>query len=254
MGEYPENTLLSFERALGSGATGLETDIHASRDGHLVLFHDETLERTTNGRGPLKECTLAELKSLDAGYRFSLDGGASYPFRGAGLRIPTVEEFFSRFPAVKVILEIKQAEPPIEKPLLELAARTGRLEDVLIASEQDVIMKRVRRLQPEVATSFSAVEVAAFLEEMKLPGSLRPAAGQALQVPTTWGKVPLVTGSFVRAAHDLGIEVHVWTVNEIVEMESLLDVGVDGIITDFPGRLTELLGSRLYRTSSPRPS
>ncbi|MBI3016224.1 MAG: glycerophosphodiester phosphodiesterase [Candidatus Tectomicrobia bacterium] len=249
MGEYSENTLLSFERALDSGATCLETDIHASRDGRLVLLHDETLERTTNGCGPLKQCTLAELKSLDAGYGFSPDGGKSHPFRGAGLRIPTLEEFFSRFPGVKVTLEIKQAEPPIEQPLLDLVARMGRLKDVLIASEVDVIMKRVRRLGLDVATSFSAVEVAVFVEEMKEPASAPPPApGQALQVPPTWGGVPLVTESFVSAAHGRAVEVHVWTVNEVAEMKRLLDLGVDGIMTDFPGRLKALLGSL-----SPRP-
>jgi len=253
-GEFPENTLLSFERALECGATCLETDIHASRDGHLVLFHDESLERTTNGRGLLKECTLAELKSLDAGYRFRPDRGASHPFRGVGLRIPTLEEFFSRFPGVKVTLEMKQAEPAVEKQLLELTARLGRLEDVLIASEHDVIMKRVRRLRADVATSFSSIEVAAFLGKRKLsPSSPYAPPGQALQVPAQWKGVPLVTEPFIRAAHDLCIEVHVWTVNEAVEMEKLLDLGVDGIMTDFPGRLAALLRSRPLQKKSNCP-
>lgn len=244
-GEFPENTLFSFQRALEAGASCLETDVHATRDGHLVLFHDETLERTTNGSGRLKDRTLKEIRGLDAGYRFSADGGATFPFRGAGLRIPTLEEFFGRFPGVKVTLEIKQAEPAVEEGLLDLVARTDRLEDVLIASEQDVIMKRILRSGVRVATSFSAAEVADFLRSPNLPASsLSPSPGRALQVPERWGEVELVSEKFVQAARVRELEVHVWTVNEPPDMERLLALGVDGIVTDFPGRLAALVKAR----------
>lgn len=252
MGEFPENTLLSFERALEQGATCLETDVHASRDGHPVLFHDETLERTTNGSGFLREHTLRELKALDAGWRFTADGGATYPFRGRGLRIPTLEEFFSRFPGVKTTLEIKQSDPSVENLILELARRLDRLGDILLASERDVIMKRILDSGVRVATSFSAAEVVALLQSASSVDSApQGPPDRALQVPERWGGVQVVSAGLVEAAHARGLEVHVWTVNQTADMEHLLRLGVDGIVTDFPARLAALLRSRRPEDAAP---
>src|SRR5258706_10758218 len=109
-GEAPENTLVSFERAVACGADVFELDVHATRDGTIVVFHDPTLERTTDGMGALKERTWAELCELDAGYQWTVDG-RTFPFRGKGIRVPSLAELFARFPDACFNIEVKQGEP-----------------------------------------------------------------------------------------------------------------------------------------------
>jgi len=239
-GETPENTLPAFHLALEQRAPYAELDVHSSRDGHIVVIHDSTLKRTTNGKGRVYDYTLEELKRLDAGYRFSPDRRKTHPFRGTGVTLPTLEEVFVAYPELKFVIEIKQAEPPIEEAVIAVVRRCGREEEVLLASEHDGVMARVRRLAPELATSFSASEVREFIERVysgRMQDYTPPAL--ALQIPPEYRGVPLVTKETVAAAHTLGVEVHVWTINDPQEMERLLDLGVDGIMSDWPGRLRE---------------
>ena len=106
-GLWPPNTLFAFERAVEMGADILEMDIHASADGVLIVHHDDTVDRTTNGSGAIRDHTLTELKELDAGYHWSADGGETYPFRGKGMRIPTLEEVLEAFPKTRLNIDIK---------------------------------------------------------------------------------------------------------------------------------------------------
>ncbi len=227
------------------GAQFIELDVRGSRDGEVMVMHDATVKRTTNGTGAVSKQNLKGLEALDAGYRFSRDGGKSYPYRGQDIRIPTLKEIFDALPRTRFIVEIKQARPSIVEKVLACARQAGREETVLLATEQDQIMGEIRQeLQASglsVATGFSYGEVAAFMGWLA-GGRREPYAppGQAFQIPCEYGGMTLVNEQTLGAARDLGVEMFVWTVNDRDEMARLLGLGVDGIITDFPARLRDL--------------
>lgn len=244
-GTMPENTLPSFQRAVDEGVGFVEMDVHATRDGEVVVIHDATLERTTDGAGPVRDLGLAELKRLDAGFRFTPDGGATHPFRGQGIRIPTLREFFAGFPEVKATLEIKELPAPAMEALFDLLEEFDRTGQVLVASEDDAMMAAaravIRRRGLPVATSFSVGEIRTLMTALWTGQAPPEVPGQALQIPRSHQGTPLVTQASLAAAHALGVEVHVWTVNDTDEMRELLALGVDGIITDYPARLRDLV-------------
>jgi glycerophosphoryl diester phosphodiesterase len=246
-GERPENTLESFERALAQGAAVIESDVHRTRDGALVLIHDDVLERTTDGLGRVADRTLAELRALDAGHCFSPAPEGGFPFRGRGLRIPTLDEAFDRFPGVRMNLELKERLPGLVEDAVETVRRAGREETVLLAAADDALMAELRarleRTGVRPAVGASAGDVLAFVRAA-LDGKPPPPGPMALQVPTDVGGRPLVTPRFVEHAHAHGLVVHVWTVNDTDEMHRLLDLGVDGLMSDFPGRLAEVVAQR----------
>ncbi len=245
-GITPENTLASFRRGLDDGATFIELDVHATRGGEIVIIHDETVQRTTDGAGLVRETGLDELKRLDAGFRFTADGGATYPFRGRGIRVPTLREFFTDFSRAKATLEIKELAAPAIETLFDLVEEFGKAQQVLVAAEDDAMMDAARTVIRgrglPVATGFSLGEIRAFMTAL-WTGSAPPpeAPGQALQIPRRYQGMELVTPASVAAAHGLGVEVHVWTINEVNEMKELLALGVDGIVTDYPARLREVV-------------
>ena len=245
-GTMPENTLASFRRALEEGATFVEMDVHATRDGEIVIIHDDTLQRTTDGDGAVRDTALADLKRLDAGYRFTADRGATYPFRGRGIRVPTLREFFAEFPEARTTVEIKELPAPAVGTLFDLIEEFGAAEQVLVAAEHDATMAAAREVIHgrglSVATGFSMGEIRDFMAALTTGREPpREAPGLALQIPPRYQGAALVTPASVAAAHGLGVEVHVWTVNETDEMKELLALGVDGIITDYPARLRDVV-------------
>ncbi|MGH7899980.1 MAG: glycerophosphodiester phosphodiesterase [Candidatus Binatia bacterium] len=235
-GIAPENTLVSFERAVADGAEFLELDVHASRDDVVVVIHDPTLERTTDGHGPVRALSYAELRRHDAGYRF--ESGGSHPFRGRGVRVPSLEEVLDAFPTIPLNIEIKQGDPPIEPLVARLLAEKGASDRVLLAAEDDSIIKRIRLAAPDVVTSFSYEEAREFFQRCfagDLGGYTPP--GRALQVPPRFGDVELASRATIDAAHARGLEMHLWTINDELEMERLLELGADGLMSDFPAVL-----------------
>jgi glycerophosphoryl diester phosphodiesterase len=234
-GLAPENTIPSFALGLSLGADILELDVHASRDGVIVVAHDPTLERTTDGSGNLRDHTWAQLERLDAGYHFTRDG-SDFPYRGHGVHMPTLESVFRLFPLAACNVEIKQDDPPIVGEVVRLIRRLDAQHRVLLAAEHDSIMQQIRLLGGDIATSFCTGEVADFIGRVQGAGfdGYVPAGG-ALQIPARFGTIELVTRESVSAAHRLGLEVHVWTVNQREEMDELLALNVDGIISDLPG-------------------
>jgi glycerophosphoryl diester phosphodiesterase len=237
-GEAPENTLASFAAAIEAGADRLELDVHRTADGEIVVFHDETLDRTTDGRGPIAAITWADLCRLDAAYRFGADG--AYPMRGKGVRVPRLAEVLEAFPEVPLNIEIKPDDLRAVTGTLAVLDRFGARPWTLLAAEDAARIARIRAAAPDVLTSFSAEEVAEFLASADEPG-YRPPPAVALQVPPLFWGVPVVTAESVARAHALGLEVHVWTINEEAEMERLLALGVDALMSDFPGRAVALL-------------
>lgn len=245
-GLFPENTLAAFDGAVGLGVRWIETDVHLTRDGVIVVHHDATLERTTDGSGPVRARTLEELGRLDAAYRFTLDGGRSYPERGGGHRIPTFAEVLERHPTVRFNVELKQREPPMVEAFWRLIQEHGALDRVLIAAEDERIGAEVRAVtRGRVPTSPGVRGVLAFwLAARGGAGAWVPFPWDALQVPHRHGAITVVDRRFVEAAHHRGVRVHVWTIDEVAEMHELLDLGVDGLMTDRPDRLLAVLGSR----------
>lgn len=237
----PENTLIAFRHAADLGYRHIETDIHESSDGHFVLFHDPTLERTTNGRGNLADHTLAELKQLDAGYNFLEDG--SYSFRDADVRIPTLEEALELDSALLYNLEVKPADPELARRLWDFIEHHGIHDRVLVASEHDIVTDAFRsHSKGRVATSSGRKGAMAFWAHV-LSGTWRDAlfAYDALQIPPTFHGKNVITPKFLDAAHHHGIQVHVWTIDDPVQMFELANAGVDGIMTDLPDVLLEVL-------------
>jgi glycerophosphoryl diester phosphodiesterase len=247
-GEAPENTLPSFLRALADGAGFVELDVRGTADGEAVIMHDETVDRTTDGCGAVDQVSLADLKQLDAGYRFTKDAGATYPYRGQRIEIPTLAEFFSFLPEARAIVEIKQSTPSIVERVIEAVRQAGKERDVLLATEEDRIMTEIRaelgKNDVPMATGFCYGEVAGFVTwlERGSAETYRP-PGQAMQLPREFQGRTLVSAETVHAAHTIGVEMFVWTINGLDEMACLLSLGVDGIITDYPGRLRALVAA-----------
>jgi glycerophosphoryl diester phosphodiesterase len=245
-GEAPENTLVAFDEALREGADLIELDVQGTRDGNVVIIHDSVLDRTTNGCGPIDACSLPEIKALDAGHRFSLDDGQSFPYRGRGIQVPTLEEFLNTFPRAKAIIEIKPESPRIVGTVIDTIRRLRKDDQVLLASEADSVLAHVRRTlagrQLKMATGFCYGDVAGFLSHLAT-GEMSDyqAAGQALQVPCEYEGTSIVNATTLGAAHRLGLEMFVWTINDIDEMKRLLALGVDGVITDYPARLARVV-------------
>lgn len=238
---YPENTLPSFRAAFEAGVPYLELDVWATRDGHIVIHHDENTLRVCGVNRRLCDCTLAEVKELDAGYTFSPYRGDSYPFRGKGITIPTLDELFQACPDAFFNIEIKQGSPPAELFVLKTIRRARKEDAVLLAAEKDAVMQRLRPLCGDIPTSFSYGELESFFAWLGrgCPPGYRP-PGAALQIPETYGLKTLVSPRMLEAAHSLGLEVHVWTINKRADMERLLEWGVDGIMSDCPEVLAEV--------------
>lgn len=241
-GLFPENTLEAFKYSASLGVDVLELDIHSTADGRLVVMHDRTVDRTTDGRGRVGDMTLDELKRLDAGYHFSPDGGRTFPFRGRGVTVPTLEEIFAALPEMTFNVEPKQQTPSLVKPLCGILRERKMTGRVIVGSFRQEVLDEFRAECPEVATSASPSEVSYFLAMYKtgLAESYTPPM-QALQVPETVGYLNVVSEDFVKTAHRLNLKVHVWTVNETEDMRRLAEMGVDGIMTDYPDRLLKLL-------------
>ena len=246
-GERPENTLAAFERALAQGARILETDVHPTRDGVAVLFHDAELDRTTDGHGPIAARTLAELKQLDAGHRFSPDGGKSFPYRGRGIAIPTLVEAFEAFPEARFNLEIKQGDRAFLEDVAKRVAGAGREARTLLTSGSDELIAELRAVLAAtgvaVAMGASTGDCIGFVRAAAT-GAAPPPEPMALQIPSEFAGQPLATPELVRFAHEHDVQIHVWTVNEPAEILRLLDLGVDAVMSDFPGRVVEAIGRR----------
>ena len=254
--EGPSSTLFAMRRALSAGAVALELDVHATSDRQLVVCHDDTVDRTTNGTGRIAELTLEDVKSLDAAYWWVTGSEvdhtaapADYPLRGRApqykeLGVPTLVEVLEAFPHTYLNLDIKQTAPtvePYEDLVVDVLRSHGRKDDVIVASFYDVATDAFSALAPEVSTAAGLGAMASFFFAVREGASPPPMRHHALQVPPSYEGTTVVDESFVRAAHQGGMAVHVWTVDDADDMERLVDLGVDGIMTDRPSVLTGVL-------------
>jgi glycerophosphoryl diester phosphodiesterase len=239
---WPENTMVGFRAAVEMGVDLLEMDIHSSADGVLVVIHDDSVDRTTDGSGLVNQLSLTQLKSLDAGYQWSSDEGLSFPFRGQGVNIPTLEEVFKELRGYPMNIEIKQAEPSITEPFCQMIRAYGMQERVLVASFDPGTLADFRRTCPEVATSTTSTEVRIlyFLSQSGLGALYRPPA-QAVQVPEFSGNFHVLNEKFIKSTHRKNLQVHAYTINTVDDMRRLLDSSLDGLITDYPDQMQTLI-------------
>jgi len=259
--EAPSSTLYAIERALAAGASAIELDVHATKDRFLVVNHDETVDRTSNGTGEICDLTLAELEALDNAH-FFIEGSdvapghpdGEYLLRGRApkdrsLGIVTLAEVFSTFPGVIVNMDIKRSGPEVE-PYEELLAETlnahGRIEDVIVASFNDAAIATFRSLSPGTPTTAATLETAEFYRAVNAGEDPPELPVVAFQPPESFGDITVVDERFVSAAHEMGKAVHVWTINDAESMRRLVALGVDGIISDRPTLLAEVLADEVW--------
>lgn len=236
-GVCPENTLVSFNKAIEDGADVLEMDVRLTADLQVVVMHDAMVDRTTDGAGLVSTLSLGEIQELDAGYHFTPDGGITLPFRGKRIVVPTFEQVLDAFPQVPINVEIKDNNPVLVERTKELLEKYRRFQDgnVLVAADSPSLMRLIRRQMPAAITGFSRTEVYSFLTTAWLGlSSLYGWPGQALQIPVKHGLVPVMSTRVIKAAHRLNLAVHVWTANTQESIQGLVNLGVDGVFTDFP--------------------
>jgi glycerophosphoryl diester phosphodiesterase len=244
-GLAPENTLAAFRNGVETwGADMVELDVHASRDGHCVVIHDPTVDRTTDGTGAVADMTLAELRALDAGYRFTPDGGSGHPFRGRGVTIPSIDEVLEAFPHLRIIVEVKTGAA--QAPLFAAIRRFAAHDRVIAAG----MYERDRTMFGDYTGAISAAsgELRRFyiLHRLRL-GRWWPPRAHVVQMPEEWEGIRLLTPRLMRDLRASDIPVHIWTVDDAADMERLLDWGVEGIITDRPDVLGRVLHRRTGR-------
>ncbi|MFD1214109.1 glycerophosphodiester phosphodiesterase [Arthrobacter sp. GCM10027362] len=235
-----ENSMAAFRAAVEMGYCYLETDVRSSADGVLMVFHDATLDRITDATGPISARTAAQLRQVRI-------GGAE--------PIPTMEELLAEWPDVKLNVDVKDKAG--SALLAELIERHSAHDRVLVTSFSDRRRLAVfRTLSRPAASSGGVVSLTALaaLGRLGLSRTLgRAARMQAVQVPVSYRRYPVVTPAFVRRCHRAGLAVHVWTVNERQEMDRLLDLGVDGIMTDRADLLAEAMQERGFWPQRVQP-
>jgi glycerophosphoryl diester phosphodiesterase len=240
----PENTLPAFDLAVSLGADAVETDVRLTRDGVVVVFHDEGTEGITGARGTVEARTAAEVHALDAAHGFTPDAGRTYPHRGAGVRIPTLAEALARHPALRFSIDAKSRDPALARALAA-TIRAARAEHrVCVGSFHDAQARRLGALLPQACRFLprGAATWHVLAAHARLPGALCPRGWDVAALPPRQGAIPVLTARTVRHFHALGMPVHAWTVDDEPAMRALLALGVDGIVTDRPDVLARVLG------------
>jgi len=245
-GLAPENTMAAFRQAVERWRTDmLELDVRPTRDGHLVVFHDATLDRCTDAAGPVEERTLDALRRLDAGFRFTSDGGRTFPYRGRGVTVPTFTEVLTAFPDLRLNVELKAG--PLSAAAIPILAREAQphKDRLCLGSEDDALAAALHEALPEATHFFPAGALTALVMALK-SGGVPPAEPrfEVLDMPFVWQGIRLIDAPFLTACAERGLWVNAWTVDAPEEMRYLVEVGVGGIMTDRPDLLRDVLSSK----------
>jgi glycerophosphoryl diester phosphodiesterase len=229
----PENTVPAFDNGMAFGADGLEIDVQLSADGIPVVIHDKLLDRTTDRMGPVHALAADALARVDAGYKFERDG--TFPFRGQGIGIPTLELVLARYPNARMIIEMKGGEPDLARSVARQVRRATAVDRVCVGSFYQPSIDTLRAEAPEIVTSASQAEARWTLHRawVRWPW-IGPRPYVAFQVPERTGRLRVVSPSFVRQVHREGQVLQVWVVNDEADIIRLFDWGVDGVISDRP--------------------
>ena len=257
-GQLPGNTIEAFQKAVDiDPGTLLEMDVWPTKDGHVVVFHDDDLAISTNGEGPPPEYTLEEIRALDAGYRFTTDNGKTFPFRGKGYRIATLREVLDAFPDSLFSIDIKYNSISFASMVLNMLETHNAHNRVFMGSFFTEIMEFIRTQYPEITLSFDRKELIRFLVYHKLwltflyrkksDVMMIPEFSKTAYPEYNGGFLPFSQGfrviskRFIRDAHKKGIPVIAWTINKPENMKRLICWGIDGLVTDYPELLHRVL-------------
>ena len=239
-GEWPGETLFAFRNAIALGVDVLELDVRLTSDNHFVLMHDSTVDATTNGSGPVRYLSLKRIKQLDAGYDWTNDGGNTFPFRGKGIDIPTLEEVLEEFSGIRMNIEIKGWHPfsgqKVAEKFCGILKEYGMIDRVLVASFFHSALDRVRAICPGIATAAWTFDVVRFVASSRWGCRCFRPDVDAVEV-----FYPVIDADLVQIARALRLKLYAWTVNDELEMKRLIDLELDGIITDFPTTLIRLV-------------
>ncbi len=246
-GLAPEGTIVAFDNAMKLNVDMFEYDTHITKDGHLVVIHDNTVDRTTNGTGKVNEMTLKEIQSLDAGYNF-VDEKGEYSFRGQGVYIPTVEEVFKRYPNMRHLIEMKDTNDvhlyeDVIQELWRLISENNMEDHIMVGSFNHDINERFEAVtwgQIPIGAGESAVR--SFVEKhVPYLNGLAPSTVDSLQLPVEQEGYDLATNNIIQSAKKRNMSIYYWTINDETQMRELIAKGVDGIMTDYPDRLQKVL-------------
>lgn len=245
-GRYPENTLLSLTEAAGLGVDAIEIDVMPTLDGELVLSHEEYLEYQTDGRGRVLDHSLRELRKLDAGFRFSPDGGQTFPYRGAGLKMVSLEEAITALPDSVLYLDLKSDEPRFIRALLRVIREFRCERRVLLCSFYPRAIAQVRRLRPDLSTAADPSEIQRLfaLSKLGIDSLLGRRTSCAVHLPERRHGLHVLNDKLMRTAKSIGLGVIAWTINDPADIERLLDFGVDGMMSDHPDRVLDVFSRR----------
>ncbi|HYD40042.1 MAG TPA: glycerophosphodiester phosphodiesterase [Anaeromyxobacter sp.] len=240
----PENTFAAFDRAQALGADAIETDVRLTKDGVVVVFHDDDTARLLGAPGTIEGRTLDEVRRLDAGGRFTPDGGETFPFRGQGLSVPTLAEVFARYPDMRFNIDAKLDDAALARALAEAVTAAGAEDRVCLGSFFDAQADRLGVLAPRCARYFpqDAATCHVLAARAGALGESCPDGYDLADLPHRLGDAVVVNADVLAHFHRLGVPVHVWTVDDEAEMRELLALGVDGIVTDRPDLLKRALG------------
>jgi glycerophosphoryl diester phosphodiesterase len=240
----PENTFPAFDRAVALGADALEIDVRLTADGTVVVFHDEDTARLTGAPGTIEARSLAEIAALDAAHAFSPDGDATFPLRGAGVRIPTLAATLARYPRTRLNVDAKTEDAALSEALARAVAAAAAVDRVCVGSFFDVQAERLGRLLPAAARYLpqDAATCHVLAAKADSGGEGCPHGYDLADLPHRVGAMTVVDAKVIAYFHARGIPVHVWTVDDEREMRDLLALGVDGIVTDRPDLLARVLG------------
>jgi glycerophosphoryl diester phosphodiesterase len=260
---FPENSLHAFQDAVNLNVDVIETDIRVTKDDEIVFFHDARVNRTTDGKGFVRNKTLKELKQLDLGYRYKVkrDGKVTYPFRGKGLQILSLEEILTRYPKMKFNIDIKDRANKVPAILTHKLKDLNAENRTMVGSFHTKQLERMREISA-VPTSAGPREIWHFRQSVRkwLKKHGLPKEDElsqldvldeyvqyfALQIPEKYWFLRVFRGpDFFAMSHKLNIAVHVWTVNRVEDMKRLLDWGADGLFSDDPKTLLRVVTERL---------
>ncbi len=239
---FPENTLYAFEHAVALSVDVLEFDVRPTVDNHIVVIHDATVDRTSNGSGRVDQLTLVELKGLDFAYHFIPPDANEPELRGTGITIPTLTEVFDRFPNYLFNIEIKPDSIEFARHVVKLIQQRKMTEQVLLGSFHEHVMQALRSEFPGIAYIATRDEIRTLITLNKIGLTwLHNPKATAYEVPARRKNIEIVTPEFMKAAHKLNQKVVVWTINDSTEMHRLLKLGIDGIVTDRPDIFARVL-------------
>ncbi len=249
----PENTIVAFDHGIACGADGLEFDVHLSRDGVVVVHHDDTLARTTGASGRVADRTADELAALDAAFTFQASGGGAqgaFPYRGRGIGIPRLRDVLTRYTSARCIIELKANDPELARRTIDEIRAAAAIERAALGSFYWRVLHAARVYEPRIATGASQEETRWALYRSWIGWPLGRTRYREFQVPERLGLNTIVTPRFIAHAHRAGLPVKIWTVDAEPDMRRLLAWGVDALISDRPDIAVHVRESLAVRRKS----